>query len=153
MIQSIDQQFHFVSIVVKKEKNPGTTTFHRPSQLSFPDYSVELEQNIRHKTAPTPVFTKIFIVHRLKMQKQILLFLLFATSVSGRPTGREIAQVSFMKKNFGKILFGRKKNWVGSSKTDLKQYFIHLRSVSNLLKEMTSTTSKPDFAHVDSNRT
>ena len=56
MIQSIDQQFHFVSIVVKKEKNPGTTTFHRPSQLSFPDYSVELEQNPRHKTAPTSVF-------------------------------------------------------------------------------------------------
>ena len=54
------------------------------------------------------------------MQTTILLPLLLAASVHGRPTGSEIAQVSFSKKKLQKkILFGRKKNWFASSKTDI----------------------------------
>ena len=123
MIQSIDQQF--ISSQSSSKRGKILVQPHFIVRLNFLSQIIPSNSNRTHGTKPPlrQFFTKISIVHRLKMQAQILLSLLFAASVCGRPTGREIAQVSFMKKNFGKILFGRKKNWVGSSKTDSTTIF------------------------------
>ena len=100
---------HFVSIVVKKGKNPGTTTFHRPSQLSFPDYFVALVQNLRHKTTPTTVI----------LQNPYRPSIEDADANPTVPSFRRVrlraadwprdSSSEFYEKNFGKILFGRKK--------------------------------------------
>ena len=98
---------------------------HFIARLNFLSQIIPSNSNRTHGTKPPlrQFFTKISIVHRLKMQAQILLSLLFAASVCGRPTGREIAQVSFMKKKLWKNFIWAKKNWVGSSKTDSTTIF------------------------------
>ena len=156
MIQSIDQQFHFVSIVVKKGKNPGTTTFHRPSQLSFPDYFVALVQNLRHKTTPTTVILQNLYrpsIEDADANPTVPSFRRVRLRAADWP--RDSSSEFFEKKKLEKkkFYFGRKKTGSDRLKRTQQQFFIHLRSVSNLLKEMTSTSFKPDSVHADSNRT
>ena len=110
MIQSIDQQF--ISSQSSSKRGKILVQPHFIVRLNFLSQIISSLSYRTYGTKPPlrQFFTKISIVHRLKMQAQILLSLLFAASVCGRPTGREIAQVSFLEKNFGKkILFGRKK--------------------------------------------
>ena len=154
MIQSIDQQF--ISSQSSSKRGKILVQPHFIVRLNFLSQIISSLSYRTYGTKPLlrQLFSKISIVHRSKMQMQILLSLLFAASVSGRPTGREIAQVSFLEKKLWKKKFiWAKKTGSYRLKRTQQQFFIHLRSVSNLLKEMTSTSFKPDFVHADSNRT
>ena len=155
MIQSIDQQFHFVSIVVKKGKNPGTTTFHRPSQLSFPDYFVALVQNLRHKTTPTTVILQNLYrpsIEDADANPTVPSFRRVRLRAADWPRDSS-SEFVFEKKNFEKNILGVKKTSSYRLKTVLTTNFLSLRSDNQTIRKMTSITSKPAFVHADSNRT
>ena len=96
---------YFASIAVKREKNPGAATFHRRLNSCLQIAQSHLDIFTARNYSCASDSSRFSLYAGQKMQTSVLLSLLLAASIHGRPTGSEIAQVSFSKKKLQKKIF------------------------------------------------